>query len=213
MIMYISLEFMLSIFLYNVQCILTWVSAGTPSFLLPPLLCFIYLRAVTSLLYTSQVNSHIQFSCITYDASLHVFQQGPRLTLTPMRVFQVRMSWDSDIALLEGEEIVVEVLEKFPVTTSISHNFVRTCTLSHSLFIYSSILLFQQRPFKGQNKKIYIYGKKKECPLLAPLISLSVQCVKCCGWCQNTDHPIQTFFLWWIVVIREDWDALRENYI
>ncbi|KAK8392651.1 hypothetical protein O3P69_014822 [Scylla paramamosain] len=38
---------------------------------------------------------------------------------------KVRMSWDSDIALLEGEEIVVEVLEKFPVTTSISHNFIR----------------------------------------------------------------------------------------
>ncbi|XP_050720887.1 raf homolog serine/threonine-protein kinase Raf-like isoform X3 [Eriocheir sinensis] len=38
---------------------------------------------------------------------------------------RVRMSWDSDIALLEGEEIVVEVLEKFPVTTSISHNFIR----------------------------------------------------------------------------------------
>ncbi|XP_042884721.1 raf homolog serine/threonine-protein kinase Raf-like isoform X2 [Penaeus japonicus] len=38
---------------------------------------------------------------------------------------KVRMSWDSDIAALEGEEIVVEVLEKFPVTTSISHNFNR----------------------------------------------------------------------------------------
>ncbi|KAG0725163.1 Serine/threonine-protein kinase B-raf [Chionoecetes opilio] len=38
---------------------------------------------------------------------------------------KVRMSWDYDIALLEGEEIVVEVLEKFPVTTSISHNFIR----------------------------------------------------------------------------------------
>ncbi|XP_066985291.1 raf homolog serine/threonine-protein kinase Raf isoform X2 [Macrobrachium rosenbergii] len=38
---------------------------------------------------------------------------------------KVRMSWDADIALLEGEEIVVEVLEKFPVTTSISHNFIR----------------------------------------------------------------------------------------
>ncbi|XP_045605457.1 raf homolog serine/threonine-protein kinase Raf isoform X3 [Procambarus clarkii] len=38
---------------------------------------------------------------------------------------KVRMSWDSDISLLEGEEIVVEVLEKFPVTTSISHNFIR----------------------------------------------------------------------------------------
>ncbi|KAK4326113.1 hypothetical protein Pmani_003327 [Petrolisthes manimaculis] len=38
---------------------------------------------------------------------------------------KVRMSWDSDVGLLEGEEIVVEVLEKFPVTTSISHNFMR----------------------------------------------------------------------------------------
>ena len=54
-------------------------------------------------------------------------------------LFQVRMSWDSDIALLEGEEIVVEVLEKFPVTTSISHNFVsigRVCVCVLSFFLH-----------------------------------------------------------------------------
>ncbi|XP_018023345.1 raf homolog serine/threonine-protein kinase Raf isoform X1 [Hyalella azteca] len=35
------------------------------------------------------------------------------------------LSWDQDIALVEGDEIIVELKEKFPVTTSISHNFIR----------------------------------------------------------------------------------------
>ena len=30
-----------------------------------------------------------------------------------------------DVSVLDGDEIKVEVSEKFPVTTSISHNFVR----------------------------------------------------------------------------------------
>ena len=38
---------------------------------------------------------------------------------------QTPISWDMDISLLDGEEIKVEVSESFPVTTSISHNFVR----------------------------------------------------------------------------------------
>ena len=37
---------------------------------------------------------------------------------------KMKISWDTDIAHLEGEEIIVEVMDKFPVTTSISHNFV-----------------------------------------------------------------------------------------
>ena len=35
------------------------------------------------------------------------------------------LSWDMDLSLLEGEEIKVELSDKFPMTTSISHNFVR----------------------------------------------------------------------------------------
>jgi B-Raf proto-oncogene serine/threonine-protein kinase len=35
------------------------------------------------------------------------------------------LHWDMDISALDGEEIKVEVSDSFPVTTSISHNFVR----------------------------------------------------------------------------------------
>ncbi len=35
------------------------------------------------------------------------------------------LSWDMDISQLNGEEIKVEMSDSFPVTTSISHNFVR----------------------------------------------------------------------------------------
>ncbi|XP_076332952.1 serine/threonine-protein kinase A-Raf-like isoform X2 [Tachypleus tridentatus] len=38
---------------------------------------------------------------------------------------RVRLDWETDIATLEGEEITVEIRERFPITTSISHNFVR----------------------------------------------------------------------------------------
>jgi len=37
---------------------------------------------------------------------------------------QVQISWEADISELNGEEIKVEILDKFPITTSISHNFV-----------------------------------------------------------------------------------------
>ncbi|CAG2177050.1 unnamed protein product, partial [Oppiella nova] len=35
------------------------------------------------------------------------------------------IEWDTDIALLEGQEILVETRERFPIQTSISHNYVR----------------------------------------------------------------------------------------
>ena len=38
---------------------------------------------------------------------------------------QKPLPWDMDVSVLDGDEIKVEVSEKFPVTTSISHNFVR----------------------------------------------------------------------------------------
>ncbi|GFQ98698.1 hypothetical protein TNCT_298821 [Trichonephila clavata] len=38
---------------------------------------------------------------------------------------KVEVNWDDDISSLEGEEIMVEIHERIPITTSISHNFVR----------------------------------------------------------------------------------------
>ncbi|XP_071453330.1 raf homolog serine/threonine-protein kinase Raf isoform X2 [Hetaerina americana] len=38
---------------------------------------------------------------------------------------KILIPWDADISTLEGEEISVEIMDKFPITTSISHNFVR----------------------------------------------------------------------------------------
>ncbi|XP_054718655.1 serine/threonine-protein kinase B-raf-like isoform X2 [Uloborus diversus] len=38
---------------------------------------------------------------------------------------KMRVNWDDDISTLEGEEITVEIRERIPITTSISHNFVR----------------------------------------------------------------------------------------
>ncbi|GIX94482.1 hypothetical protein CEXT_477251 [Caerostris extrusa] len=38
---------------------------------------------------------------------------------------RVEVNWDDDISSLEGEEITVEIHERIPITTSISHNFVR----------------------------------------------------------------------------------------
>jgi hypothetical protein len=37
----------------------------------------------------------------------------------------MQVPWESDISKLEGDEIKVEILDKFPIATSISHNFVR----------------------------------------------------------------------------------------
>ena len=47
--------------------------------------------------------------------------------LKPISVLnsQKPLPWDMDVSVLDGDEIKVEVSEKFPVTTSISHNFVR----------------------------------------------------------------------------------------
>jgi B-Raf proto-oncogene serine/threonine-protein kinase len=36
-----------------------------------------------------------------------------------------RISWDEDISCYEGAELIVTTREKFPISTSISHNFVR----------------------------------------------------------------------------------------
>ncbi|XP_015915867.1 serine/threonine-protein kinase A-Raf isoform X2 [Parasteatoda tepidariorum] len=38
---------------------------------------------------------------------------------------RVEVNWDDDISTLEGEEISVEIHDRIPITTSISHNFVR----------------------------------------------------------------------------------------
>lgn len=53
-----------------------------------------------------------------------------------------RISWDEDICTV-GEEIVVKLIEKFPITTSISHNFVRKTFFSLAFCECCRKLLFQ----------------------------------------------------------------------
>lgn len=51
------------------------------------------------------------------------------LTVEMCKVFNIdtgeTIPWDSDIGSLDCDEVSVEILDKFPITTSISHNFVR----------------------------------------------------------------------------------------
>ena len=58
-------------------------------------------------------------------------------------LLQTLISWDMDISEIEGEEIKVEVSDVFPVTTSISHNFVRKTFFSLAFCEYCRKLLFQ----------------------------------------------------------------------
>jgi len=51
--------------------------------------------------------------------------------------------WDTDITLLEGDEIKVEVSDTLPVTTRISHNFVRKTFFSLAFCECCRRLLFQ----------------------------------------------------------------------
>ena len=51
-----------------------------------------------------------------------------------------------DISEIGGEEIKVEVSDIFPVTTSISHNFVRKTFFSLAFCEYCRKLLFQVPP-------------------------------------------------------------------
>ncbi|KAL6448095.1 hypothetical protein ACFW04_000254 [Cataglyphis niger] len=51
--------------------------------------------------------------------------------------------WDVDISSLECDEILVEILDKFPITTSISHNFVRKTFFSLAFCECCRKLLFQ----------------------------------------------------------------------
>ncbi|XP_001605107.1 raf homolog serine/threonine-protein kinase Raf [Nasonia vitripennis] len=51
--------------------------------------------------------------------------------------------WDTDISSLECDEISVEILDKFPITTSISHNFVRKTFFSLAFCECCHKLLFQ----------------------------------------------------------------------
>ena len=51
--------------------------------------------------------------------------------------------WDTDISSLECDEISVEILDKFPIATSISHNFVRKTFFSLAFCECCRKLLFQ----------------------------------------------------------------------
>ncbi|KAJ9582722.1 hypothetical protein L9F63_022932 [Diploptera punctata] len=56
---------------------------------------------------------------------------------------KVTIPWEADISTLEGEEISVEILDKFSITTSISHNFVRKTFFSLAFCECCRRLLFQ----------------------------------------------------------------------
>lgn len=53
-----------------------------------------------------------------------------------------KIAWDQDICSV-GDEIVVEIIDKFPITTSISHNFVRKTFFSLAFCERCRKLLFQ----------------------------------------------------------------------
>jgi pole hole protein len=55
----------------------------------------------------------------------------------------VQIPWDADISMIDTEEIRVEIIDKFPVTTSISHNFVRKTFFSLAFCECCRRLLFQ----------------------------------------------------------------------
>ncbi|XP_076654722.1 serine/threonine kinase raf oncogene [Halictus rubicundus] len=52
-------------------------------------------------------------------------------------------SWDTDISVLDCDEISVEILDKFPITTSISHNFVRKTFFTLSFCDSCKKMIFQ----------------------------------------------------------------------
>lgn len=53
------------------------------------------------------------------------------------------IGWDTDISLLECDEISVEILDKFPIATSISHTYVRKTFFTLAFCEYCRKLLFQ----------------------------------------------------------------------
>lgn len=67
----------------------------------------------------------------------------PEVCIVYNIVSGVQIPWDSDISTIDCEEINVELLEKFPVATSISHNFVRKTFFSLAFCECCRRLLFQ----------------------------------------------------------------------
>lgn len=55
----------------------------------------------------------------------------------------IPINWDIDISSLECKEIIVKIIDKFPIPTSISHNFVRKTFFSLVFCEYCRRLLFQ----------------------------------------------------------------------
>ena len=56
---------------------------------------------------------------------------------------QHALDWNMDVSKLEGDEIKVEIMTLFPVTTSITHNFVRKTFFSLAFCEACRRLLFQ----------------------------------------------------------------------
>lgn len=55
----------------------------------------------------------------------------------------IPINWDVDISSLECKEITVKIIDKYPIPTSISHNFVRKTFFSIVFCEYCRRLLFQ----------------------------------------------------------------------
>ena len=58
-----------------------------------------------------------------------------------IKFLQSLLSWEQDTALLECDEILVELKEKFPVTTSISHNFVSQ-VINMNITNFSNLIIY-----------------------------------------------------------------------
>jgi len=86
------------------------------------------------------------------------------------------LKWDTMITSLVGEEIKVEVIDNFPVTTSISHNFVRKTFFSLAFCECCRRLLFQ-----GFQCRTCGYKFHHKCSTLVPALCQQVRIHKTWG--------------------------------
>ena len=67
------------------------------------------------------------FSYIILSITSNIQSIHPLVIHLSVFFYRQPIEWDRDIAQLEGQEILVEIRERFPNQTSISHNFVIIC--------------------------------------------------------------------------------------
>lgn len=82
------------------------------------------------------------------------------------------INWDVDISSLECKEIIVKIIDKFPIPTSISHNFVRKTFFSLVFCEYCRRLLFQ-----GFHCRTCGYKFHQRCANGVPSLCQQVGCV------------------------------------